>query len=147
MSKMILYHGTSSDNFKDISREATIKNLWFRSHESTMVLSEIFNKVLGYDIRKNAIFLSNCKKSMESYDYAFKISIRELNPMFLHVADLDIAHKIYEDYENGKNVENLVHKYAKSMKRYIECEDDDLKGNKEFLYFREIKVNVSNIVV
>lgn len=144
--RMFLFHGTSRENFKKILEERKIKNSGIKVNKNTAILNKVLGKILEKDIRKDAIYLVENKRKYRTYCKGFLIPFTDLDMSKLYIANIDIAHKIFENHENGKDVEDLVFKYADSIKKNTDCTEKDLGANKEFLYFGEIYVDESCIV-
>lgn len=143
---MFLFHGTSEENFKKILKDRKIKNSSIKINKNTAILNNVFGRILEEDIRKDVVYLVKDRHLNRTYSKGFLIPLTDLDMSNLYVADLDIAHRIFEDYDNGRNVEDLVFKYADSIKKFANCKEKNLEGNKEFLYFGEIYVDESYIV-
>lgn len=147
---MLLYHGTSEWNYKDIVKEGVIDN-FFYSNDTTDLINDCLNDYGSEDsLRNGAIFLFSDIEHASAYDYVFEVNVKDLNVNLLYVADFRISTDILDSFMRGndEDIERLVKEYEKrfiTYKEYMEEENNNIIIP-EFLYFGKIQLEVTKTI-
>lgn len=146
---MKLYHGTYLDKLVEIIKDGVLDNT--KVDCSTFEFDEMFEKYLGHNFTKNAIYLTDdIECAMYGYEYEFTIDTDSdfINTNYLYVADFDKREEI-NCAETEEEIINLIKEYKESFipyNEYVNCYEsyNETHTLREFLYFG--KINVSNEV-
>lgn len=140
-----LYHGTWSDFYTNIISDGIIKSLFTIKSDITSLVDN-FLELYGENpnLRKNAIYLSDNPKHLDTYDYIFTICIDNVDIEKLYVADYSIISQLYDAIIKKKPkqlIMKLIKSYEESFISYkVYTYNSEKTIIPEFLYFGDISI-------